>query len=278
MYSVKVTCISENTSSYLKSRFLSAHGQSLLIEIDDKKYVFDVGPTYESFIYNMDSLGLTLSDISSVILSHNHLDHSGALFKLIDELTDQQLLLPPDMQGIHDDEGYRLAYSPEDKAAAIQKLLDYPHTVIISGGKQLEENLYTTGCLDSTDPMWPDKEQSLVIPVPNKGLVLLVACSHPTVPAIVERARKVTGIDKIYGIIGGLHYARLGEEELLKNVQYLQSLNLDFIVPSHCTGYKATALMQELLGVKVVHCSSVGAQFGSGNSVTILPDLEFSLS
>ena len=97
------------------------------------------------------------------------------------------------------------------------------------------------------------------------------------ISVIVENARKITGVEKIYGIIGGLHYARLSKEELMKNIHYLQSLNLKFIVPSHCTGHKATALMEELLGEKV-HYSSIGGQFGSGNSITILPDLNFNLS
>lgn len=276
MNSVKVTCISENTSSFLKSRFLASHGQSLLLEFDDKKYLFDVSAIYEGFMYNLKSLELKLEDIQTIILSHNHLDHSGALFKLVNQFTSQQLLLPPDMQQINE-EGYNLAYRTEKKEAATQKLLDYKYTSIITSGKQLDENLYTTGSLDSLDAKWPDKEQSLVISIPNKGLVILVGCSHPSISVIVENARKITGIEKIYGIIGGLHYARLEKEELLKNVHYLQSLKLDFIVPSHCTGYKATALLEELLGEKV-HCSSIGGQFSSGNSVTILPDLQFSLS
>src|SRR5882762_10180332 len=93
MTSAKITCISENTSSFLKSRFLASHGQSLLLEIDDKKYVFDTSTIYEGFMYNLESLGLTLEDIQTIILSHNHLDHSGALFKLVDQFRQQQLLL-----------------------------------------------------------------------------------------------------------------------------------------------------------------------------------------
>ena len=155
--------------------------------------------------------------------------------------------------------------------------MDYKNTSIITDGKQLDENLYTTGSLDASDKQWFDKEQSLVISIPNKGLVILVGCAHPTIPAIVENARKVTGIEKIYGIIGGLHYARLEKEELFKNIQYLKSLGLEFIVPSHCTGYAATILMKELLGERV-HYSSIGGQFGSGNSITILPELQFDLS
>ncbi|HSA83738.1 MAG TPA: MBL fold metallo-hydrolase [Patescibacteria group bacterium] len=276
MQSVKITCISENTSSFQKSRFFASHGQSLLLEIDDKKYLFDVSAIYEGFIYNLQSLGLTLEAIHTIILSHNHLDHSGALFKLVDKLTKQQLLLPPDMQQINED-GYNLTYRTEQKEEAIQKLLNYQYTAIITQGKQLDESLYTTGSLDSVDKYWPDKEQSLVVSIPDKGLVILVGCSHPTLPVIIEEARKVTGIEKIYGIVGGFHYARLGKEELLKNIQYLESLALEFIVPSHCTGFGAVLLMKELLGDKVQY-SSIGGQFGSGNSVTILPELQFDLS
>ncbi len=276
MTSAKITCISENTSSFLKSRFLASHGQSLLLEIDDKKYLFDTSAIYEGFIYNLENLELNLEAIQTIVLSHNHLDHSGALFKLVDKFTQQQLLLPPDMQQINE-KGYSPRYRTEKKEVAIQKLLDYKYTSIITNGKQIDENLYTTGSLDSIDKQWPDKEQSLVITVPHKGLVILVGCSHPTIPVIVEHAKKVTGIEKIYGIVGGLHYARLRKEKLLKNIHYLKSLDLDFIVPSHCTGYGATILMKELLGEKV-HYSSIGGQFGSGNSVTILPDLNFNIS
>jgi len=271
MSNVKITCVSENTSSFLKSRFLASHGQSLLLEIDDKKYLFDTSAIYEGFVYNMESLGIKLEDIQTIILSHNHLDHSGALFKLIDQFTTQQLLLPPDMQQINE-EGYDPQYRTETKEKGIQKLLDYEYTSIITSGKQIDEHLYTTGALDA-----PDKEQSLVISVPSKGLVILVGCSHPTIPVIVEQARKITGVEKIYGVVGGLHYARLKKEELLKNIHYLESLNVDFIVPSHCTGYEATILLRELLGEKV-RFSKIGGQFGSGNSVRILPDLNFSLS
>ena len=271
MNSAKITCVSENTSSFLKSHFLASHGQSLLLEVNEKKYLFDTTAIYEGLMYNLESLEVTLNDIQTIILSHNHLDHSGALFKLVDQLTQQQLLLPPDMQQINE-KGYNPSYRTEIKEISIQKLLDYKYTSIITNGKQIDENVYSTGCLDA-----PDKEQSLVLSIPNKGLVILVGCSHPTIPVIVEYAKKITGIEKVYGIIGGLHYARLLKEDLLKNIHYLKSLNLEFIVPSHCTGYQATILMREMLREKV-HCSLIGGQFGSGNSVAIFPELSFDLS
>jgi 7,8-dihydropterin-6-yl-methyl-4-(beta-D-ribofuranosyl)aminobenzene 5'-phosphate synthase len=270
MNSVKVTCISENTIAFRHS-LLASHGQSLLVEVDDKKYLFDTSEIYEGFMYNMENLHLRFADIHSVILSHNHLDHSGALFKLIDKFTEQKLFLPPDMLTL-EEKKYSPGYRIESREAGIQKLLDYKNTKIITDGIQLDKNIYTTGALEADV-----KEQSLVLDIPNKGLVVLVGCAHPTLPVIIDNAKQVTGKDKIYGIVGGLHYAKLTDDELIKNVTYMQSLNASFIVPSHCTGYKATVMMQKILGEKV-HVSTVGGQFGSGNSFTILPDLTFTLT
>ncbi len=267
---LKVTCLSENTISFRHS-LLSSHGQSLLIETDSKRYLFDTSEIYEGFIYNMENLGIKLEDINTVILSHNHLDHSGALFKLIDKFTNQKLYLPPDMKTMKENK-YNSRYRETDQETAINKLLDYENTEVVSEGKKLDENIYTTGALDADV-----KEQSLIIEIPGKGLVVLVGCAHPTLPVIIENAKRVTGNNKIYGIIGGLHYAKLANEQLIENINYIQSLNLEFIIPSHCTGYNATKMMKDVLGDKV-HFSLIGGQFGSGNSVQILPSLSFSLS
>lgn len=270
MKNIKVTCISENTISMGK-RLLGSHGQSLLLEIDEKKYVFDTSEIYEGFIYNLELLNLKLEDIDSIILSHNHLDHSGALFKLVDTFIDQKLYLPPDMMQINE-EKYTPHYRTVEKDAAIQRLLNYKNTIIITESQQFEENMYTTGPLEAMD-----KEQSIVLNIPDKGLVILVGCAHPTLPVIIEKAKQVSGSNQIYGIIGGLHYVHLTEEELRENMKFIASLDPEFIIPSHCTGFRAVQVMQEVLGEKV-HVSSVGGQFGSGSSVTILPELQFSLS
>ncbi|MDE2026829.1 MAG: MBL fold metallo-hydrolase, partial [Patescibacteria group bacterium] len=230
----------------------------------------DTSQIYEGLVYNLENLHMQLEDIDTVIISHNHLDHSGALYKLIEHLTTQKLLVPPDM--IHTDESlYNPRYRTEDQKTAIQRLLDYKNTLIVSEAMQIDKHVYTTGSLKA-----PAKEQSLVLDIPNKGLVVLVGCSHPTLPVIIDKARQVAKNSRIYGIIGGLHYAPLGEKELTENIRYIKSLNPDFIIPSHCTGYNAIVMMQKVLGEKV-HVAPIGGQFGAGNSVTILPELEFDI-
>jgi len=269
MNTVKVTCLSENTVGF-RYNLLACIGQSLLIEVDSKKYLFDTSQIYEGITYNLENLHIQLEDIETVIISHNHLDHSGALFKLINNFTSQKLLLPPDMPSINE-RLYNPNYRTEDQKTAIQRLLDYKNTTIVHEAIEIDKNIYTTGPLEAYA-----KEQSLVLDIPNKGLVVLVGCSHPTLPVIIDKAIQAAKNEKIYGIIGGLHYAPLGEKELVENIQYIKSVNPDFIIPSHCTGYNATKMMQKILGDKV-HVAPIGGQFGVGNSVTILPELTFDI-
>lgn len=269
MKNVKITCISENTVGF-RYNLLACIGQSLLLEVDDKKYLFDTSQIYEGITYNLENLHIELKDIDTIIISHNHLDHCGALYRLIGHLTTQKLLLPPDMENT-DESLYNPRYRTEEQKTAIQKLLDYKNTTIISEARQIDTNIYTTGALEA-----PSKEQAIVLDIPNKGLVVLVGCSHPTLPVIIEKARRVANNDRIYGIIGGLHYAPLSGKELAENIQYIKSLNPEFIVPCHCTGYKATKMMQGVLGEKV-HVAPIGGQFGVGNSIAILPNLIFNL-
>ena len=59
------------------------------------------------------------------------------------------------------------------------------------------------------DPLVND-DQALVILLKNKGLVILTGCSHAGIINTINYATKVTGIKKVYAIIGGFHLS--GEE------------------------------------------------------------------
>jgi metal-dependent hydrolase (beta-lactamase superfamily II) len=48
--------------------------------------------------------------------------------------------------------------------------------------------MFTAGALKTNINV---TEQSIVLNIPNKGLVIVVGCSHPTLPAIVEKAMQV---------------------------------------------------------------------------------------
>ena len=60
----------------------------------------------------------------------------------------------------------------------------------------------------------------------DKGIVLIVGCSHPKMSHILDIAKK---FGEIYAVIGGMH--GFSEFELFKD--------LKLICPTHCTQHKA---------------------------------------
>lgn len=86
-------------------------------------------------------------------------------------------------------------------------------------------------------------ETSIYINIKDKGLVVLTGCGHTGIVNTIKHGQKITGIDKIYGIIGGFHKEWDTEDEIEKTVEFFEGLNPDFVCGMHCTGFKFNKTM-----------------------------------
>jgi len=171
-------------------------GFSCLIEAYGRRILFDTGGNGSILLRNMDALNIDPLSIDEVFISHIHFDHTGGLSAVLDINHSVTLYAPSTLRGVfHVKE---IIY--EDEPA------------------QLDENFCTTGLLDNM-------EQSLAIQT-EKGLVVIVGCSHPGVGNILQAA---TRFGKPYMLIGGLH--GFDEFELIKELQ--------LVCPTHCTQHIA---------------------------------------
>ena len=112
------------------------------------------------------------------------------------------------------------------------------------------------------DPLIKD-DQAIVANVKNKGLVILTGCGHAGVINTMNYAKKITGVDKIYAIIGGFHLPADGgiyEEAIDPTLKELQKADPEYIVPCHCTGWKATNRIIETMPEKFIQ-TGVGTVF-----------------
>ena len=106
-------------------------------------------------------------------------------------------------------------------------------------------------------------DQAIVINVRNKGLIILTSCGHAGAINTIKYAKKITGVDKIYAVIGGFHLLTDGgiyEEAIDPTLKELQKANPEYIVPCHCTGWKATNKIIDLMPEKFIQ-SGVGTIF-----------------
>ena len=106
-------------------------------------------------------------------------------------------------------------------------------------------------------------DQAIVANVKNKVLVILTGCGNAGVINTINYAKKITGVDKVYAVIGGFHLPADGgiyEEAIDPTLKELQKANPEYIVPCHCTGWKATNRIIETMPEKFIQ-PGVGTVF-----------------
>ncbi len=81
-------------------------------------------------------------------------------------------------------------------------------------------------------------EIALYIAVKGKGLVVLTGCGHTGIMNIIRHGQKISGIEKIYAVIGGFHLSGSTEAQLNKVIAFFRQIQPEIICGMHCTGFK----------------------------------------
>jgi 7,8-dihydropterin-6-yl-methyl-4-(beta-D-ribofuranosyl)aminobenzene 5'-phosphate synthase len=85
-------------------------------------------------------------------------------------------------------------------------------------------------------------DQAIVVNIKKKGLVIISACAHAGIINTIRYAKLLTGVDKIFAVLGGFHLTGGGiyDEAIEPTIMELKNANPSYIIPCHCTGWKAT--------------------------------------
>jgi 7,8-dihydropterin-6-yl-methyl-4-(beta-D-ribofuranosyl)aminobenzene 5'-phosphate synthase len=72
-------------------------------------------------------------------------------------------------------------------------------------------------------------------------LVVLSGCAHRGIVNTVQRAREISGVERVWAILGGFHLAPESDETITQTIDTLAEVGPQMVVPSHCTGFRAIA-------------------------------------
>jgi 7,8-dihydropterin-6-yl-methyl-4-(beta-D-ribofuranosyl)aminobenzene 5'-phosphate synthase len=111
------------------------------------------------------------------------------------------------------------------------------------------------------DQHWDEHATCYV--VKDRGLVVITSCGHAGFLNTVRTAMRVSGVDKLHAVIGGVHLAPAPKEYIAQAVGELKSLNPDVVIPMHCSGAPFIEAMRQQMPEKLV-LSSVGSRFTFG--------------
>jgi 7,8-dihydropterin-6-yl-methyl-4-(beta-D-ribofuranosyl)aminobenzene 5'-phosphate synthase len=90
-----------------------------------------------------------------------------------------------------------------------------------------------------------EDDQALVINIRGKGLVVLSGCAHSGIVNTVNYARDLSGVDRVFAIIGGFHLARAADNIIQRTISELDMFKPQIISPAHCSGFKTTMQLAE---------------------------------
>ena len=117
----ELTVICDN---YAEEGLLSEHGLSFALRADGKNILFDTG-NGETLIHNATKLGIDLADISHLVLSHGHYDHTGGIGELLHHNQHCQIIAHPfvltERYSLHPDKPSRRISMPSKVLSALQQ-------------------------------------------------------------------------------------------------------------------------------------------------------------
>ncbi len=108
------------------------------------------------------------------------------------------------------------------------------------------------------DPLVHD-DQAVVLHVRDKGLVVLTGCGHAGIVNIVRHAKRRTGVDRVYAVLGGFHL-RDGPVVAADRGRAGRAEAPAVLVPAHCTSWMAQQALAAALPA-AFRPNAVGSRF-----------------
>ena len=265
------------------------HGLAHHVEVargaESLRIAFDFGLTAESMNHNWGALGLDAGAVDLIALSHGHVDHYGGVVGFLESHRRRMKRDLPFYGGSDhfahrwtERNGRRVdlgtlsrrtleAYDLDVRVPA--EPTELMSGVMLSGEMTAPmpyEVIPPSLRVEEAGELRQDTfigEQTLIANVKDKGLVVVTSCSHRGIVGICRWAARVAGVSKVHAVIGGFHLSGLGEERITRVTDAFRALELDYIVPQHCTGFEALTALHRHLGNQLV-ISSVGTTFTFG--------------
>ena len=272
---------------------IAEHGFCAAIKLEvngtEHRLLFDSGLNPLAASHNAEVVGFDLSDCELVISSHGHIDHAGGLLnikrKINEEKQKQKQKLP---LILHEDafknrlvkfqDGRRISLPAPNRADLIEA--GYYLVEKQSPSLWIEDRILVTGEIPRTndfekgfpnhyseidgkmenDPLIKD-DQAIVLNIKDKGLVVITGCAHAGIINIIKYAKELSGEDRIYGLIGGMHLTGGVFEPLIpRTIDELELLKPRFIIPCHCSGLKAISKISKTMPNNFIQ-NSVGTNY-----------------
>ncbi len=270
---MRITTLVENTVN--KIGLLAEHGLSVLLETEEETILFDTGQKY-AVVHNATKMGIKLSKVSKIVLSHGHSDHTGGLGDALKASGGAHIYGHPNVF----DEKY-------SKGKCEQRSIGIPYTrecLQLRGADlhlsktpiQITDSIQTTGeikrqtdfetihdrlCVVRDGILVKDDlldDLSLIV-AGREGVAVIFGCGHSGVINTLMQVRQMIGNTPISLVMGGIHLIDATEDRIKRTAHELKEFDIGRLALCHCTGTLAMIRLYETFGDKMLF-NHVGTQ------------------
>jgi 7,8-dihydropterin-6-yl-methyl-4-(beta-D-ribofuranosyl)aminobenzene 5'-phosphate synthase len=237
-------------------------GFSALVEHNGKRILFDTGNDAEKFEHNVKALGVDLTKLDFVVLSHRHTDHTSGLKYVLGVNPNVTVYVPADFMAdgfgglpipktfFRPDESLpsnmRYFGGTEPEHLTFGKLYDAGNFVLVNQLTEVSPGIFLVRTVSQNKGTIGLPELTLAIKRPN-GLLIVEGCSHAGIEVILEAAGAVDPRTEV--VFGGLHLVTTPVEEIDSVVEHLKTKwKVQMIAAGHCTGEPAFARLKKSYG------------------------------
>jgi len=191
-------------------------GVSFLV---DDKILFDTGEKGQWLTENMEALGVDVSGIEKAVISHEHWDHTGGLWEVLNRRKGLTVYGCP-----HFSSGFK------KKVKAAQGNL-----VEIDKIREISKDIFTSGEMAGRFHGDYLPEQALFVKT-EKGVTVITGCAHPGIEKILEKAKEKFPNEAMYLALGGFHLMRDDRRVIELVAERFRQIPVKKIGPAHCSG------------------------------------------
>lgn len=262
---MKITTLVENTAA--SPEYGCEHGLSFYIETANHKLLFDLGPD-ELFLRNAEKLSVDIGAVDTVVISHGHDDHGGALKLFLERnhsakvYIRENAFLPYYVKIM----GFPSYAGLDSALKGHAQLVLTGEECVIDGELRVFSGVTERECYASTNNALYEKtengyvhdafahEQNLII-TENGKTTLFGGCAHNGIINIMSKAERILGKQPDIAISGMHLYNPVsifgGSSRLTRRIgERLRDMDTLFYT-CHCTGKKAYGILKDIMGDKI---------------------------
>lgn len=273
----RITILCENTAAGPQG-LLGEHGFAALVERGDDKLLFDTGQSI-SLAQNAEVLGVDLTEVKTVVLSHGHYDHTGGLEDVVFPPRGVEVIAHPDVF----DEKYAVVETGGGEVRRYigikfrQKHLEAGGATrfrFVKGYEEVWPGVFFSGevprktSFEAPDTRLkvrrgdelvqdPLRDDASLLVETSSGPVVICGCAHAGVINVLNHLREKSGHETLHAVIGGTHlgYTAGTGPQLEKTMDAFDEFGLELIGVAHCTGQRAASVCHARFGPRFAFAS-----------------------